>query len=326
MAPMVSLLPSNILTRADSLTINIIRQIVELKKRSGEVIKKDLNLGVSADEASVEDLSRAIFKAYPKWDITRQRLTTVDNKVLEKGKSLKSYGITNGSQVVFKDLGPQIGWSTVFVIEYLGPLLIHPFFYFNQKLIYGSEAPMTQAQTWTLILVMFHFLKREFETLFIHKFSNDTMPLRNLPKNCAHYWVLGGLFLAAPIYRPGFVGFLGGGIPESMLNGLLGFFFYAQFSNLITHKILSDLRPPGSRVRKIPFGYGFNYVSCPNYFFEILGWVAITALNGSLVTLLFAVVGAVQMYVWAVKKHKRYLKEFGDKYPRNRKILVPFLL
>ena len=25
------------------------------------------------------------------------------------------------------------------------------------------------------------------------------------------------------------------------------------------------------------------------------------------------------MYVWAVKKHRRYRKEFGDKYPKGRK-------
>ncbi|KAI8615430.1 3-oxo-5-alpha-steroid 4-dehydrogenase-domain-containing protein [Chytriomyces sp. MP71] len=224
-----------------------------------------------------------------------------------------------------QDLGPQIGWTTVFLIEYLGPLLIHPFFYFNQELIYGSSAPHTYAQTWTLRLVMIHFIKRELETLFIHKFSNDTMPLRNLPKNCFHYWVLGGFLLAIPIYRPGFAGFLGS-LPDDAVNFILGFFFYAQFSNFLTHKILSDLRPPGSRVRMIPMGYGFNYVSCPNYFFEILGWIAITIMSGSLATALFTVVGAVQMYLWAVKKHARYLREFGDKYPKNRKILIPGIL
>ena len=32
--------------------------------------------------------------------------------------------------VVFKDLGPQIGYRTVFILEYLGPLLIYPIFYF----------------------------------------------------------------------------------------------------------------------------------------------------------------------------------------------------
>jgi hypothetical protein len=45
---------------------------------------------------------------------------------------------------------------------------------------------------------------------------------------------------------------------------------------------------------------------------------------------LFALVGAGQMCVWAKGKHIRYLKEFNgengtERYPRSRKILVPFI-
>jgi very-long-chain enoyl-CoA reductase len=40
---------------------------------------------------------------------------------------------------------------------------------------------------------------------------------------------------------------------------------------------------------------------------------------------LFTVVAVGQMYVWAVKKHRRYRKEFGDKYPRGRKAMFPFI-
>jgi len=33
----------------------------------------------------------------------------------------------------------------------------------------------------------------------------------------------------------------------------------------------------------------------------------------------------VQMTLWAVKKHKNYRKEFGAQYPRQRKIMYPFV-
>jgi hypothetical protein len=35
---------------------------------------------------------------------------------------------------------------------------------------------------------------------------------------------------------------------------------------------------------------------------------------------LFTAVAVGQMYVWAVKKHRRYRKEFGDKYPGGRAV------
>lgn len=41
------------------------------------------------------------------------------------------------------------------------------------------------------------------------------------------------------------------------------------------------LRPPGTRTRGIPQGYGFNLVSFPNYFFETVGWVVISVMTGS---------------------------------------------
>lgn len=177
-----------------------------------------------------------------------------------------------------------------------------------------------------LVLIIIHFLKREYETLFIHRFSNDTMPFRNLPKNCAHYWILSGALMAYFLYQPGFNGGILGGIKGDLMYPVLGLWFYAEVSNMITHMILADLRPPGSKVRKIPFGYGFTYVSCPNYFYECLAWFSVALLTGSLACYFFFAVSFGQMYLWAVKKHKRYLKEFGDKYPRNRKVIVPFLL
>lgn len=54
---------------------------------------------------------------------------------------------------------------------------------------------------------------------------------------------------------------------------------WAQLSNLTTHINLRNLRPPGTRIRAIPYGYGFDLVSCPNYLFEVLGWTTVLALS-----------------------------------------------
>ncbi|EAA22535.1 hypothetical protein, partial [Plasmodium yoelii yoelii] len=75
----------------------------------------------------------------------------------------------------------QISWRLVYVIEYLGPILIFPFFYFCDKYIYSQNAKNK------------HIIQIEFESLFVHRFSNATMPIVRVPINCGHYWILCGV-------------------------------------------------------------------------------------------------------------------------------------
>ncbi|CAN6626659.1 very-long-chain enoyl-CoA reductase [Trichomonascus vanleenenianus] len=319
--------------------------LLKFKAKGKKIAKLAEEVDIDAGE-DVDTLVALIAEDTGK-SIHRLRLTVSDSEakpadkkkkdiVLSPAQKIEYYGLKDGDVVLVKDLGPQISWRTVFFIEYLGPLLIHPVFYFLQKQIYGVRFERSRDQQLVFVFVMLHFLKREYETLFVHKFSMATMPLFNLFKNSGHYWVLSGFFLAyfnyAPVtyfarYQSWIMQFLFSRqcvrLSEGVLYGISFLWLFAELSNFWVHLNLASMRSGDSTERKIPYGYGFNWVSVPNYFFESLSWTAVALISQNWSSWFFLVVATAQMYVWAVKKHQRYLKEFPD-YPKDRKIYVPF--
>ncbi|ORY94242.1 3-oxo-5-alpha-steroid 4-dehydrogenase-domain-containing protein [Syncephalastrum racemosum] len=284
-----------------------------------------LDLAGTASTVKVSDVQKALAVKFPKFYPDRQRLTTEDKKPLDADKTLADLGLEDGATIQFKDLGPQIGWRTVFLIEYGGPLLIHPIFYYLSKTIYGSTFEHSCMQKTAFYLTLLHFLKRELETVFVHRFSHGTMPFFNVFKNSAHYWFLSGVNLAYWVYGPWYAaGQSAAARSDVYIYGCIAVWAWAQLSNFSNHVALRNLRPPGTRVRAIPYGYGFDLVSCPNYLFETIAWTSMCFLTTSWSAVLFNIVATGQMYVWAVKKHRNYKKEFKE-YPRNRKAMFPFL-
>lgn len=73
------------------------------------------------------------------------------------------------------------------------------------------------------------------------------------------------------------------------------------------------------------FLYSLLGVSVPNYTFEIMIWIGFNMAFFSLAGVLFLIAGAYQMTIWAIGKHRRYRKMFGDDYPK-RKAIIPFIL
>lgn len=222
---------------------------------------------------------------------------------------------------LWSSTGPQIAWQTVFLIEYLGPILIHPLFYYGRSFIYGTSQPPSELQTMALIMVVLHFIKREYETLFVHRFSSSTMPFTNVFKNSAHYWLLSGVNLAYWIYSPS-APTAGKSNPLITYAGI-ALYVIGELGNLSNHYTLRNLRRPGSTDRGIPKGLGFNIVTCPNYMFEVMSWIGVWLVTWSLSTAVFLVVAGVQMAAWGKKKERRYRKEFGDKYKRKSFVILP---
>jgi len=303
-------------------------EIEVVHSKSGKTITtlKDLD-----SSCTILDVKEAYRYAYPKYYLDRQSFRLeAKGKGLKDTDVLKALGIKKGSKLYFKDLGPQIGWGTVFIAEYAGPLLIYLMFFPRPPWVYGFDAvrePRAEVVSYACICWSVHYAKRLLETMFVHRFSNGTMPIMNLFKNCSYYWgftAFVAYFVNHPQYTPPLFGDL------QMYIGL-GLFTLCELGNLSVHVALRNLRPAGSKERKIPrstinpLTWLFSCVSCPNYTYEVGAWFAFSLMTQSLPALLFCGAGFYQMAIWAQGKHKNYKKEFKD-YPRGRKAILPFLI
>lgn len=89
--------------------------------------------------------------------------------------------------------------------------------------------------------------------------------------------------------------------------------------------LLRSLRAGENQDYQIPRGGLFRWVSCPNYFGEIVEWSAWALLTWSLPGLVFAIWTAANLIPRALAYHRWYREEFAD-YPANRKAVIPGLL
>lgn len=277
--------------------------------------------------STIKDVKEELHKLKKAPNINRQSLRLdPKGKALSDSDTLKDLSITDG-KLYLRDLGPQISWKGVFLVEYAGPLIIYLWIYQRPWIFYGdvSTSGMDTTVHVAAICWSIHYAKRLLETLFVHRFSHATMPLRNLFKNCSYYWLFTA-YVAYHVNHPLFTS-------PCALRFLVGLamFGLCELGNLSIHLALKNLRPAGSTVRKIPqptsnpFTQLFNLVSCPNYTYEIGSWIGFTIMTSCLPAALFTFAGAYQMAMWALGKQKAYKKEFPN-YPKSRKAIFPFVL
>ncbi len=122
---------------------------------------------------------------------------------------------------------------------------------------------------------------------------------------------------------------LSGGYPNSWLEDPrfaagVGLFLIGFIINRRADRTLRHLRKPDESGYKIPYGEMYRWISCPNYFGEIITWVGWAVATWSLSGLAFAVWTAANLVPRARAHHAWYGKHFPD-YPPERKVLLPGL-
>lgn len=89
--------------------------------------------------------------------------------------------------------------------------------------------------------------------------------------------------------------------------------------------MLLSLRKPGEKGYKIPRGFLFKYISCPNHFGEIIEWIGFAILTLNIASFSFAIWTFANLAPRSMAHHKWYKSHFSD-YPKNRKAVIPRLL
>lgn len=216
-----------------------------------------------------------------------------------------------------KDWGPNIpnrtGWFlmefpslVVFILSFLlGPRGIQPvtwiFFalyvahYTNRSIIYpwrtrtsGKQMPLVIALMAVCFNLVNGFLNGYYFSAFSRSYDWD--------------WLVDARFIAGTIIFAGGV-----------------------FLNWWSDQILLDLRKGGKQGYFIPNGGLFRWISCPNFFGEVLEWTGFAILTWSPAALVFALWTFMNLVPRSLDHHKWYRNTF-EEYPPERKAIIPFLL
>ncbi|ODO00684.1 enoyl reductase [Cryptococcus wingfieldii CBS 7118] len=296
--------------------------------------KPTVNLDFTAahpKDVTVKQLKIAVQAKFPKLVSNRQRITLpgVASKAIaltDEDKTLADYGVGEGAKLRLKDLGQQVGYRTLYLWEYAGPIVLNPLLLYYSHAIWGQyDASPLQLTVRNLIVI--HFIKRFLESAFVHDFSRATVPLSFVFRNCAYYWGICGGLIGLTLYRPAYA-------QQALEGTLLGdsrwitfwtIFELAKLLNLNAHIHLRSLRQPAGQPRLFPTGLGFGTAVCANYWFEILGVIALVAMTGfDIGTVIYLCIGTYFMKTWADGKYARYKREFDNKvFPGKRYKLFP---
>ena len=206
----------------------------------------------------------------------------------------------------------RLGWI---LMEIVSPAVFAFFFLSGSQ----SKTPIV----WIFFAAwLFHYINRSMIFPFRIKTQGKKMPL-SIPLMAVFFNSVNG-------FTNGY--YLGSlaVYPENWLTDIrfivgIILFLVGWFINFQSDEILLNLRKPGESGYKIPKGGFFRFISCPNYFGEIIEWSGFAIMTWSLPGLAFAVWTFANLAPRAFANHNWYQNQFTD-YPKERKALLPFLI
>jgi 3-oxo-5-alpha-steroid 4-dehydrogenase 1 len=204
-----------------------------------------------------------------------------------------------------------LGWLLMESISAIGMLVMFVI----------GDAPKTVTTVIFLLMWEAHYIHRAFIYPFLLRDGKKKMP--SVVTLLAVVFNLGNAYLNGR-YLFHFAGdrYTDGWLLEPRFIAGAALFIIGFSINRWADNTLRDLRQPGETGYKIPHGGLYRYISCPNYFGEIVEWFGWALATWSLPGLAFAVWTFANLAPRAWSHHKWYHENFRD-YPPERKALIP---
>lgn len=209
------------------------------------------------------------------------------------------------------EISNKLGW---FIME-LPALIILPF------MVYFSERETSSFIILLVVLWGVHYFNRTVIFPLRIRTSGKSMPLLIVASAIFFNLVngfLNGYYLGYIIEGKG-VNIFGAHVIFGIILFVLG-----MAINQISDSKLIQLRKTSVNY-KIPRGWLFEYISCPNHFGEIVEWGGYAIIAWNLPALSFALWTFFNLVPRALNHHQWYKENFED-YPNDRKAVIPRIL
>ena len=285
-------------------------------------VSKDL---LKDDEKDKKDSKKLTRSKNNKFDLSEnypEKLTLSTKNDLKIFESYP-YIINNHKNLTLYcyDLGLQIDTPLANIIEYSSPIIIL-LLYVLKYFYYDKNRQLNTIQIWTIIMIIFHYLKRVLESIFVH-IQINSMEFKMFLIECLYYIIYFGLYAQKQIFK----------IEKDLDNNIkylyIVLFFISEINNYHCHIILRKIRLENENNREIPKGNIFKYVYCANYFWEICSWTFISLFSSIKSIYFFTIMGGFIMTLWASEKKRFYEKMLFKKYNIinfNKKAIIPFII
>ncbi|MGB1580282.1 MAG: 3-oxo-5-alpha-steroid 4-dehydrogenase [Nevskiales bacterium] len=228
-----------------------------------------------------------------------------------------AYGRHNdGGKIWGPDINPRLGWFLMEVMSCVGFAVIY---------FMGDNAWQPMPLIF-LLMWQFHYFHRTFifpMTVKVRPGSSTPIgiPLMAIGTNGVISFLNASALSWVTVSRGYDLSWLAD--PRFIIGALI--FASGYYVNKKADAMLAALRKPGETGYKIPRGWLYEKISCPNYFGEVLTWVGWSIAIWSVAGWVFVMLTLANLLPRAISNHKWYHEKFAD-YPKNRKIIIPYIL